>query len=161
MQSVLLYSLDSFLGAFGIGLLDRSETTRRKLILAFAGCDLCATLAGASLRTNVAHMHLGGLALFAAPLFTAAVAVAVLAYGRKLPARLVLIPVLLSLDNFFAGLSPASVHGVQSSLISGILSGLLAWSGFAVAQVVGPLLSRRGALVASVGLTIIALVSVS
>ena len=90
-----------------------------------------------------------------------AAAVAVLTYGQKLPARLVWIPILLSLDNFFAALSPASVHGIQSSLISGLLSALLAWSGFAVAQSLGPVLSRRGALLASVGLTIIAFVLVS
>jgi hypothetical protein len=159
MQSVLLYSLDSFFGALAIGVLDRSETTRRKLIPAFAACDLIATLAGAFFRTNLAHIHLGGLALFTAPLFVAAVAVAVLTYGQKLPAGLVWIPVLLSVDNFFAGLSPTSTHGVQSSLISGILSGLLACSGFAVAR--GLVLSCRGALLASVGLTIIAFLFVS
>jgi|HubBroStandDraft_6_1064221.scaffolds.fasta_scaffold39185_2 putative Mn2+ efflux pump MntP len=156
MQSVLLYSLDSFLGALAIGLLDRSETTRQKLILAFAGCDLCATLAGISLRANVAHIHVSGLAVFSAPLFLAAVAAAALAYGQKLPAGFVWIPALLSLDNFLAGLSPASVQGVRSSLISGLLSGLLAWWGFTVARSLGPLPSRNVALVASVGLTIIA-----
>jgi len=103
MQSVLVYSLDSFFGALAIGVLDRSETTRRKLIPAFAACDLIATLAGASFRSNLAHIDLGGLALFTAPLFVAAVAVAVLTYGQKLPAGLVWIPVLLSVDNFFCG----------------------------------------------------------
>jgi putative Mn2+ efflux pump MntP len=161
MQSVLLYSLDSFFGALGIGLLDRSETTRRKLIPAFAACDLIATLTGASFRTNLADIHLGGLALFTAPLFVAAAAVAVLTYAQKLPAGLVWIPILLSLDNLFGGLSPASVDGVQSSVISGLLSGLLAWSGFAVARGLGPVLSRRGALLAGVGLTIIAFLFVS
>jgi hypothetical protein len=161
MQSVLLYSLDSFFGALGIGLLDRSETTRRKLIPAFAACDLIATLAGGFFRTNVTQIHLGGLALFTAPLFMAAAAVAVLAYAQKLPARLVCIPVVLSLDNFLAGLSGASIHGVQSSVISGLLSGLLAWSGFAAAQALGPAFSRRVALLTSFGLTIIAFVFVS
>jgi len=161
MQSVLLYSLDSFFGALGIGLLDRSETTRRKLIPAFAACDLIATLAGALFRNNLAHIHLGGLALFTAPLFMVATAVAVLTYAQKLPTGLMWIPILLSLDNFFAALSPASVHGIQSALISGVWSALLAWSGFAVAQRLGPVLSRRDALLASVGLTIIAFLVVS
>jgi hypothetical protein len=161
MQTVLLYSLDSFFGALAIGVLDRSETTRRKLIPAFAACDLIATLAGAFFRTNLAQIHLGGLALLTASLFVAAVAVAVLTYGQKLPAGLAWIPVLLGVDNFFAGLSPASTHGVQSSLISGILSGLLACQGFAVARGLSPVLSRRGALLASVGLTIIAFLFLS
>jgi hypothetical protein len=156
MQSVLLYSLDSFFGALGIGLLDRSETTRRKLIPAFAICDLIAMLAGGAFRSY----HLGAFALFTAPLFMAAAAVVALTCAQRLPAGLVWIPVLLSLDNFFAGLSP-SVHGVQSSVISGLSSGLLAWSGFVVAQRLGPVLSRGGALLASVGLTIIAFVFVS
>ena len=161
MQSVLLYSLDSFFGALGIGLLDRSATTRRKLIPAFAACDLIATLAGAAFRTNLTHIHLGGLALFTAPLLMVAATVAVLTYAQKLPAGLMWIPILLSLDNFFAGLSSASIHGIQSSLISGLFSGLLAWSGFAVAQGLGSALSRRGALLASVGLAIIAFSFVS
>ena len=161
MQSVLLCSLDSFFGALGIGLLDRSEATRRKLVPAFAACDLIATLAGAFFRTNLTHIHLGGLALFTAPLFIAAAAIAVLTYAQKLPAGLMWIPILLSLDNFFAGLSTASIHGIPSSLISGLLSGLLAWSGFVVAQGLGPVLSRRDALLASMGLTIIAFVFVS
>jgi putative Mn2+ efflux pump MntP len=155
MQSVLLYSLDSFVGALGIGILDSSATTRRKLIPAFAACDLIATLAGAFFRTNLTHIHPGGLALITPTLFMAAAAIAVLTYAQKLPAGLMWIPILLSLDNFFAGLSP-SVHSVQSSVISGLLSGLLAWSGFVVAQRLGPVLSRRDALLASVGLTIIA-----
>jgi putative Mn2+ efflux pump MntP len=161
MQSVLLYSLDSFFGALGIGLLDRSATTKRKLIPAFAAGDLVATLAGAAFRTNLTHIHLGGLARFTAPLLIAAAAFAVLTYRQKLPAHLVWIPILLSLDNFFAALSPASVHDIQSSVISGFLSALLAWSGFAVAQRLGPVLSRRHALLASVGLTIIAFLVVS
>jgi hypothetical protein len=160
MQSVLLYSLDSFFGALGIGLLDRSATTRRKLISAFAACDLIATLAGAAFRTNLTHIHLGGLALFTAPLLMATAAIGALTYAQKLPAGLMWIPILLSLDNFFAGLSP-SAHSVQSSVISGLLSGLLAWSGFAVAQGLGQVLLRRDALLASVGLTIIAFVFVS
>jgi putative Mn2+ efflux pump MntP len=160
MQSVLLYSIDSFFGALGIGLLDRSKTTRRKLIPAFAACDLIATLAGAAFRTSLTHIHLDGLSFFTAQLFVAAVAVAVLTYTPKLQAGLMWIPILLSLDNFVAGLSP-SVYSVQSSVIWGLLSGLLAWSGFVVAQGLGPVLSRRDALLASVGLTIIAFVFVS
>jgi hypothetical protein len=160
MLSVLLCSLDSFFGAFGIGFVYRSEATMRKLILAFGGCDLIATLAGVFFRTYVAQIHLRNLALFTAPLFMAAAAVAVLIHAQKSPARLVSIPILLSLDNFFAGLSPASIHGVQSSVIAGLLSGLLAWSGFVIARGLGPLLSRRGALLMSVGVTIIAFVFV-
>jgi len=158
MLSVLLCSLDSFFGALGIGLIDRSETNNRKLILAFGACDLIATLAGIVFRTYVAQIHLPDIALFTTPLFMAAAAVAVLIHAEKSPARLVSIPILLSLDNFLAGLSPASIHGVQSSVIAGLLSGLLAWSGFVIARGLVPVLSRRGALLVSVGMTIIAFV---
>jgi hypothetical protein len=160
MLSVLLCSLDSFFGALGIGLIDRSKTNNRNLILAFGACDLIATLAGIFFRTYVAQIHLPKLALFTTPLFMAAAAVAVLIHAQKSPARLVSIPILLSLDNFLAGLSPASIHGVQSSVIAGLLSGLLAWSGFVTARGLGPVLSRRGSLVMSVGMTIIAFVFV-
>jgi putative Mn2+ efflux pump MntP len=158
MQSILLYSLDSFMAALGIGLLECSKTTKRKLILAFAACDLLATLAGASLRPATVHIHHGGLAPFFVPVIMAMVAVAVLAYGRKSPAHLMWIPVLLSFDNFLAGLLDGSVHGPESSLIAGAFSGLLAWSGFETARVAGSLFSHRVALVTSVGLTIIAFV---
>jgi putative Mn2+ efflux pump MntP len=158
MQSILLYSLDSFMATLNIGLLECSKTTRRKLILAFGACDLLATLAGAFLRPATVHIHHGGLAPFFVPAIMAMVAVAVLAYGRKLPARLMWIPVLLSLDNFLAGLLDGSVQGPESSLIAGVFSGLLAWSGFEMARVARSLFSHQVALVTSVGLTIIAFV---
>ena len=56
MQAILLCSLDSFVAALGIGLMDGSKTTLRKVILAFAVCDLLATLAGASLRRASVHI---------------------------------------------------------------------------------------------------------
>jgi hypothetical protein len=158
MQSILLYSVDSFVAALGIGLLGCSKITRRKLILAFATCDLIAALAGASLHPATVQIHDGGLASFFVPVIMVVVAVAVLAYGRKLPAHLMWIPVLLSLDNFLAGLLDGSVHGLESSVVAGVFSGLLAWSGFEMARVAGSLFSQRVALVASVGLTIIAFV---
>jgi putative Mn2+ efflux pump MntP len=161
MPSILLYSLDSFVAALGVGLLECSKITKRKLILAFATCDWIATFAGASLRPAMAHLHSGALASFFVPMIIAVVALAVLTHGRQLPARLMWIPFLLSLDNFLAGLFDGSVHGLESSLIAGALSGLLAWSGFEMARVAGSFFSQRVALVASVGLTIIAFVFLS
>jgi hypothetical protein len=156
MQSILLYSVDSFVAALGIGLLGCARVTRRKLILAFATCDLIAGLAGTSLRSAAVHLPGGGWAHLLVPVIMVVVAVAVLAYGRKSPAHLMWIPVLFSLDNFLAGLLGGAVHGLATSLAAGACSGLLAWSGFAMAQAAGSRFSRRVALVASVGLTIIA-----
>lgn len=159
MQANFLCSLDSFVAALGIGLI--SKTTRRKVILAFAVCDLLATLAGASLRRASVHIHYDSLASFLVPFILSGVALAVLAYGRKLPTRLMWIPVLLSLDNFFAGLLDGSAHGPESAVIAGLFSGLLAWSGFVMARVTGSFFLYRVALATSAGLTIIAFVFLS
>lgn len=158
MPSMLLYSVDSFVAALGIGLLGCARITRRKLILAFATCDLIAGLAGAALRPATAHIQEGGWAHLFVPVIMVVAAVAVLAYGRKSPAHLMWIPVLFSLDNFLAGLLGGPVHGLASSFAAGACSGLLAWSGFAMARVAGSRFSQRVALVASVGLTIIAFI---
>jgi putative Mn2+ efflux pump MntP len=156
MQSILLYSVDSFVAALGLGLLGCARITRRKLILAFAACDLIAGLAGASLRAATVHIREGSWPHLLLPVILVVVAVAVLAYGRKSPSHLMWIPVLFSLDNFLAGLLGGPVHSLGSSLAAGAFSGLLAWSGFAMARVAGSLFSQRAALLASVGLTIIA-----
>jgi hypothetical protein len=61
MPTVLLCSLASFLASVGIGLLGFSESNRRRLILAFAACDLVATFTGASWHTGLLQMYSGGL----------------------------------------------------------------------------------------------------
>jgi hypothetical protein len=158
MQAILLCSLDSFVAALGIGLIDCSKATRRKVILAFTVCDLLATLTGASMRPASVHNHYDGFASFIFPLILAAIALAVLANGRKLPTRLIWIPMLLSLDNFLAGLLGGSTHGPESAVIAGLFSGLLAWSGFVMARAAGSFFLYRVGLATSAGLTIIAFV---
>jgi hypothetical protein len=158
MHSMLLYSVDSFVAALGIGLLGCTRATRRKLILAFATCDLIAGLAGAALRSATVHLPEGGWARLFVSVLMVAAAVAVLAYGRKSPAQLMWIPVLFSLDNFLAGLWGGPAHGLASSFAAGACSGLLAWSGFAMARVAASRFSQGVALAASVGLTIIAFI---
>jgi hypothetical protein len=155
MVSALLCSIDSFLASLGIGLLGCSEANRRTFIVAFAACDLSATLAAASLNSAVAQMHHGGLSIMLAPVVLAVVAAGMLANGRRL---FFWLPILLSLDNFFTALLEGSVHGAHSPLIAGLASGLLAWSGFAVAQVARPVFSRESALAAGAGLLILAFV---
>jgi len=158
MVSIFLCSIDSFLASLGIGLLGCSETSRRKFILAFAACDLSATLAGASLHSGLAQNHRGGLTPLLAPIVLASVAAAVLTYSREFPALFLWVPVLLSLDNFIGGLLDGSPHLVQSPLIAGVVSGSLAWSGFGLARVAAPLFSRRSTLVTSVSLMALAFV---
>ena len=158
MQAILLCSLDSFVAALGIGLIDCSKDTRRNVILAFAVCDLLATLVGASMRPISVHIQYDGLASFIVPLILAGVALAVLTNRRKFPTRLMWIPVLLSLDNFFAGLLGRSTHGPESAVIAGLLSGLLAWSGFVMARAAGSFCLYRVGLATSAGITIIAFV---
>jgi hypothetical protein len=161
MQSILLCSIDSFLASAGIGLLGCSETSRLRLIIAFVACDMSATLAGASFHSGLAQIDRGGFTSLLAPVLLAVVAAAVLAYSRKFHAVFLWVPVLLSLDNFLTGLLDGSAHVVQSPLIAGLASGLLAWSGFGVARLAGPLFSRRTGVVASVSMMILAFVLVN
>jgi putative Mn2+ efflux pump MntP len=160
MTSALIYSFDSFLASLGIGILGRPESSRRKLILAFAAFDFIATLAGASLRSGLAQVHhLGGGWL--PVLFAVALALAagvVLAYSLKGQGALLLVPVLLSLDNFIAGLLGVSNQVPHTALIAGLASGLAAWAGFVAARNMSPLFSRRMAVVASASLLILAFV---
>lgn len=155
MPFILLCSIDSFLAALGNGLLQRSESRNRQFILAFAACDLISTLAGLSLRSTLPP---SGSSLAFLSWFLAVAAAAALAYSRKLPGMLFWIPVLLSLDNFVAGLLDGSPLAFQSPWIAALASGLLAAAGFALARLARPRFSRQCASLASVGLMILAFV---
>ena len=61
MPTALLCSLASFLASVGIGLLGFSERNRRRLILAFAACDLVATFTCASWHAGLLQIYRGGL----------------------------------------------------------------------------------------------------
>ena len=156
MPFILLCSIDSFLAALGIGLLQPSESRNRQFILAFAACDLISTLAGLSLRSTLAHIPPSGSSLAFLSWFLAVAAAAALAYSRKLPGMLFWIPVLLSLDNFVAGLLDGSALAFQTPWIAALASGLLAAAGFALARVARPRFSRHCVSLASVGLMILA-----
>jgi putative Mn2+ efflux pump MntP len=157
MQSIVLCSIDSFLAALGIGLLERSESRKRTIIIAFAACDLISTLAGLTLRSTLAPSAASGLVL--APLLLIVAAAAVLAHSQKLPVVFLAIPILLGLDNFLAGLFDGSLHAFQSPWIAAIASGLLATAGFAIARVVRPQFSRPWAYLAGGSLMILAFLS--
>jgi putative Mn2+ efflux pump MntP len=156
MQSLLLCSIDSFLAALGIGLLERSESRNRQFIIAFAACDLISTLAGLTWRSTMAQLPPVESPLVVAPLLLAVVAAAMLAYSQKLPAVFISIPILLSLDNFVAGLLDGSLHAFPSPLIAALASGLLAAAGFTLARVARPRLSQLCTCLAGVGLLILA-----
>jgi putative Mn2+ efflux pump MntP len=152
MNSILLCSIDSFLAAAGIGLLEWSETKRRKLILAFAMFDLIATFAGLYLRTGSTQIDVTPLVAFAA---LALFALVTPVYRRRLPGAIFWIPALLSLDNLIAGwLGESSI--AQSPLSAGLCSGLLAWAGFEVARMAKPLVRPRSALLAGISLMVFA-----
>jgi putative Mn2+ efflux pump MntP len=156
MQSLLLCSIDSFLAALGIGLLERSESRNRKFIIAFAVCDLISTLAGLTLRSTLVPIPRLGSGLVLALLLLTAAAAAVLAYSQKLPAIFISIPILLSLDNFVAGLLDGALHTFPSPLIAALASGVLAAAGFALVRVARSQFSRQCAYVAGVGLLLFA-----
>jgi hypothetical protein len=160
MTSAVLCSFDSFLAALGIGLYGYPESSRRKLILAFAAFDFSATLTGIILHSALAQIYqVGGLVrpfLITAVLGVAALAMMVC--GRKSFGAFLWVPALLSVDNFIAGLVGGAVQAPTLALIAGLASGLAAWAGFVVARDLSPLFSRRIAVAASAGLLIFAFV---
>lgn len=154
MLSILTCSVDSFFAAFGLGLSRSMEMYRGRLVLAFAACDLIATLLG-----TAAHSYFGqipgrgaGPEIVLAFLTTAAVALAVF-LGCKRQALVFAIPFVLSLDNFLAGLMGASVHAAESPLLAGLASGLFAAAGLGSAHFAVPLLSRRNAILVGLSTT--------
>jgi putative Mn2+ efflux pump MntP len=158
MQSALLCSLDSLFASLGMGLLGCSDAIRRRLILAFTICDLTASFAGASLHFALPQIYRQGLHPFFIPLLLVVLASAALSFSRNRPSVYLCIPILLGLDNFLSGLLDGFGHLVQSPLIAGLFSALLAWLGFALARPATHLLSRRGALVASLCLIFLAFI---
>ncbi len=160
MASVLLCSLDSFLASLGIGLFGIHESKRRKLILAFAMFDFSATLAGVSLHTGLAQIHLlgGGLRPFLITALLGVAVLAVLVYRRKDLGAFLWVPALLSLDNFIAGFGGAFTPAPNLALIAGLASGLAAWAGLVAALHLGPMFTRRFAIAASATLLILAFV---
>jgi hypothetical protein len=161
MQSILLCSIDSFFAATGIGLFGCSERQRRQLIGAFALCDFGATAVGLYLHSYLAEIYGGSSNFFLSLALLALALVLTIFIGRRSLGVVAWIPILLSLDNFLAGLFGGSVHTPESQILAGLVSGLLAWAGFETARLARPLLSRRNAIVASVSLIVLAFVFVN
>jgi hypothetical protein len=135
MQLTVLCSIDSFLAAAGISVLGCPDTYKRRLAFTFAACDLLATITGT--RLNAAGVHLSPAVLRGAPSAIAmAMAATILAliYVRKIPVLTLLVPLLLSLDNFFAGALDGSVVEPFTGFAAGVSSGMLAWAGFAAGK---------------------------
>jgi len=152
----LLCSTDSFFAALGMGLLGVSSDARRTLAFTFAVCDLCATGAGFSLRLGSIDVHRDEFSAILGTVFLAGVMAAAFTNGRRSRLLFVSFPLLLSVDNFVAGIG-GSVEAVQSLWLAGLASGLLAWLGFRVSDVVRPL-TRRWAFLAGTGLAVFAFV---
>jgi hypothetical protein len=111
---------------------------------------------GAAVRLGTPHLRPGGLGLTLASLLFGGIAIAVMASSKRFRGILFAIPILLSLDNFLTGLLDGSIQTLPSTLFAGVASGLLAWSGFAVASVVGTQFSRARAFGVSVALITVA-----
>ena len=156
MPSIFLCSLDSFLVSLAIGLLDRSQVDRQKLIASFAAFDLLGTFLGLSLRSLVSVSPASSVAAVLISISFAAIATAILGYARRVPALLLWLPFLLSADNFLAGLLDG--RGVPSPWLAGPASALLAWSGFAAAHLIRPKLSPYQLWAGSMTLGVLAFV---
>lgn len=153
MASVLFCSIDSFFVSLAIGLRSPSQSATRKFILAFAACDFIGTLAGVSLRPALERIAHGGPSFWLASTLLTALSALLLGLGCKTSKCFLGIPVLLALDNFLAGLSDG--HAFPSSWIAGLASGFLAWSGFALAQIIGQKFARRTAFLTCAVLAIV------
>jgi hypothetical protein len=157
MFSALLCSVDSLLASLGIGLWGGAKISRRKLILAFAMCDAGAALAGAAMHSAMAPTHRSGATSSLLTILLAVVAIAVFLWSRQFPARFLWMPALLGVDNLFASFLDGTAQTGPYLIVAGLSSGVAAWAGFAVAQLAGPVLSRRSAAVAGACLFIFAL----
>jgi hypothetical protein len=152
MQLALFCSTDSLLASAGIGLLGPRSVSRRWLILTFAISDLIASVAGASLHSGLAPVYRAASIPLVAEVGLPLLAVSILAFTRKSPLLLFIVPILLSLDNFFAGLLQGSAHASQFALLAGLASGLSAWIGLVFAQFAAPAFSQGRATVTGLSL---------
>ena len=94
IQLSLLCSIDSFLAAAALTLAGCPAGYRRRIVFGFIACDSLAAMAGA-----LTHAALPALAVW----LTLTAGLTLLITAKKMPALYLLIPVLLSLDNFAAG----------------------------------------------------------
>jgi putative Mn2+ efflux pump MntP len=139
MLQLLFFSADSFLAMTALGTLGLNVSHSRALCLAFGLCDGLATFAGLPVRFGVAAAHGSEPWFFAATMCLWVAVVALVAYriqarGSVSLWQLTLLPVLLSLDNFFGGpMAPQiAAHAVTAPLFIGLLSGTLAFAGYQV-----------------------------
>jgi putative Mn2+ efflux pump MntP len=138
----LLLSLDSFVVCIALGTFVSGRATRRRLVLAFGGCDALATLAGAAHGPLATIGWMGN----AGPALLGVYGIAVLLagwWGRAVAGdRRVLfaLPVLLSLDNLVVGAgSTAGIATALWSAMAGLASGTMALAGL----MLGEALTRR------------------
>lgn len=154
-MNLLFCSLDSFLVSMALGLTGSSAAIRRQLIIAFAVCDFVATGAGMSLYPHrMQVVNSSPLVFF---ILAAALGLAGSIVWKGWRGALWL-PLLFSIDNFFAGLIDPSGHAIASSCVAAMASGLLAWIGFEAARLATPFFSRRSAIAAGAGLIVFGLI---
>ena len=137
MVQLLFFSADSFLAMAALGTLGLIVSRRRGLCLAFGLFDGLATFAGLHVRFGLAAAHGSEPWFLASTMCLWVAVVALVAYriqarGSVSLWQLTLLPVLLSVDNFFGGpMAPQiAAHAVAAPPFVGLLSGALAFAGY-------------------------------
>jgi putative Mn2+ efflux pump MntP len=149
----LFLSFDSFAAALALGLLMIAPQRRSQTCLLFGLCDGVATLAGLHLQVGSAlalrsnHPWIVPAGMCAWILFVALLIQRMVVRKPTNTLAISLVPLILSLDNFFAGrdLSEAS-SPVNSAIAAGVLSASFALGGFAIAAFVHNRMSKSVAI---------------
>ncbi len=156
MYSILWCSIDSFLAALAIGLVDRQRGRTNRLVAAFAACDGVAYALGHAIRSTPVATFLGGLPPLTLYLYLVlASALLILVLTRAGSSLVWCLPVVLGSDNLISGVLGVPDSPLNLLLASAFVSGCLACAGFYVARSVRPVLSRAVATAAASALVVV------
>lgn len=156
MYPIIWCSIDSFLAALAIGLVGRQRVPSYGLIAGFALCDGISYALGRGTRvSSVSHSITVLNSLTMSLILAGMVALLMLLFARTKPSVLWSLPILLGLDNLLYGIFDNSSGIVSLSVYSALVSGLLAYAGFAVARNVGSKLPRPVAMATAIMLVAI------
>lgn len=127
-------SIDSLIAAMAFALLGCPKPQQRTIISAFVVCDGMATLAGLALGAGPWKIPPALLLQISSTIVWVSMllggALLILTGGRMRFAPVV--PLLLSLDNFFSSAFDPKSHSLPiiAAMVAGLTSGLFAWVGF-------------------------------
>jgi putative Mn2+ efflux pump MntP len=144
MLQFLFFAIDSFVAMAALGTLGLDVSRRRSLCVAFGLWDGLAALAGQHIHLQLIAEERNNPWSSVAIICLWIAAAALVAYRIQVRGavrlwQLTLLPLLLSLDNLFAGsMSPwITAHAVSAPALLGMLSGVLAFAGYQAGTQIG------------------------